>query len=365
MAVSKIAPRRLGRRPVLDGVRGIAILLVMLMHTGLLLNGFIGVDIFFGLSGFLITTLLYEEWDRTGTISFRRFYERRARRLLPALLLLVGAFAVLYLVLHPFTGWPLPRRAATTLLFANNWVAGLGHDQDLGALAPTWSLAQEEQFYLVWPLMLWVMLRLRLRPAAVLAVLLATIVVLVGAVPHLERALPSYSEYYSPLDRGAELLIGCAGAVIWRHRLVPRALRRRSAILPLLVGLACLLLCGRQLPVRWIYLGSALIAVPLIVYLLAREDGLLARVISCRPLRYAGRISYGLYLCNLLIHNLVVRYLPGHTNYFYAPIVIVASFVLAAASWRLVESRVIARGKRSRTTPATWAVRRPQEQYAR
>jgi peptidoglycan/LPS O-acetylase OafA/YrhL len=349
---------------VLDGLRGVAIVLVMLMHTGLLLNGFIGVDIFFGLSGFLITTLLYEEWERTGSISFRRFYARRARRLLPALLLLVAAFAVLYVLLHPFTGWPLPRRAATTLLFANNWVAGLGHDQGLGALAPTWSLAQEEQFYLLWPVMLWVMLRLELRPAAVLGVLAAAIVALLVAVPHVERVVPAYSEYYSPLDRGAELLIGCAGAVIWRNRLVPRALCRPSAMLPLLVGLACFLLCGKRLPVRWIYLGSALIAVPLILCLLSREHGLLARAITCRPLRYAGRISYGLYLCNLLIHNLVVHYLPHHTIYFYTPIVIVASCVVAAASWRLVESRVIARGKRRPRAGPAWDLRRPQEQYA-
>src|ERR1700727_689152 len=66
------APRRLGYRPVLDGMRGIAVLLVMLMHTGVVDNGYIGVDVFFGLSGFLITTLLYEEWGRTGQISFRR-----------------------------------------------------------------------------------------------------------------------------------------------------------------------------------------------------------------------------------------------------------------------------------------------------
>ena len=98
------APRRLGYRPVLDGVRGAAVLLVMLMHTGVLANGYVGVDIFFGLSGFLITTLLCEEWERTGQLSFRRFYERRARRLLPALLLVVGIFAAFYLAAAPFSG---------------------------------------------------------------------------------------------------------------------------------------------------------------------------------------------------------------------------------------------------------------------
>jgi peptidoglycan/LPS O-acetylase OafA/YrhL len=363
MAISQTNPRRLGHRPELDGLRGIAILLVMLMHTGLLLNGFIGVDIFFALSGFLITVLLYEEWERTGTLSFRRFYERRARRLLPALVLLVGAFAVLYLLLHPFTGWPLPSRAATTLLFANNWVAGLGHDQGLGALAPTWSLAQ--QFYLLWPLMLWLMLRLRLGPVAVTALLVATILALVQAVPHVERVVPAYSEYYSPLDRGAELLIGCAAAVIWRHRLEPRLLRVRPLVWVLVAGFIPFLVCARSIPVRWIFLGSALVAAALIVNLLGSSGTLFARVLRTRSLRYVGRISYGLYLCNLLIHNLVVHYLPNHSNLFYAPIVIASSFAVAAASWRFIESRAIAHRRHRRKPRSNWEVRRPQEQYAR
>src|SRR5579862_7526171 len=100
------APRRLGRRPVLDGLRGIAVLLVMLMHQSLLVRGYIGVDLFFALSGFLITSLLLDEWWRTGAISLRRFYARRARRLGPGLLLLVGIFLAFDAVLHPFVGLP-------------------------------------------------------------------------------------------------------------------------------------------------------------------------------------------------------------------------------------------------------------------
>jgi peptidoglycan/LPS O-acetylase OafA/YrhL len=326
----------------------------MLMHTGLLLNGFIGVDIFFVLSGFLITGLLYEEWERTGTISFRRFYERRARRLLPALVLLVGAFAALSLAFHPFTGWPLPGRAATTLLFANNWVAGLGHDQDLGALTPTWSLAQEEQFYLLWPLTLLVLLRLRTRPPAMLALLTAMIVGLVQAVPHVENALPAYTDYYSPLDRGAELLIGCAAAVIWRHRLEPRVLRSRAVVWLAPAAFVPFLVCGRDIPLRLIFLGSALVAAVLIVGALAARTTPITSALAWRPLRYVGKISYGLYLCNLLIHNLLVHYLPGHSNLFYAPIVVALSFATAATSWHVVESRVVRGGgaTRLRRAPA-------------
>ena len=106
------SPRRLGHRPVLDGLRGIAILLVMLTHTGVLPNGYVGVDLFFALSGFLITTLLYEEWDRAGRISLRRFYGRRARRLLPALGLLIAVALIVDLLCYPMTGWPFSEEGA-------------------------------------------------------------------------------------------------------------------------------------------------------------------------------------------------------------------------------------------------------------
>jgi peptidoglycan/LPS O-acetylase OafA/YrhL len=365
MAADVSSPRRLGRRPVLDGMRGIAILLVMLMHTGLLANGYIGVDVFFGLSGFLITTLLYEEWERTGGISFLRFYERRARRLLPALFLLVGAFALVYVLFDPFTGWPLFHRVATTLLFANNWVAGLGHDHQLGALAPTWSLAQEEQFYLLWPLALWVMLRCRLRPLAVLGFLALAIVALVQSVPHIEHAVPSYSSYYSPLDRSAELLLGCACAILWRNRLVPRALAWRPTGW-LLAGAFAFLMFNHTLPTRYLYLGSASVAALLVLSLLSgSDDGLIGRIISCRPLRYLGTISYGLYLCNLLVHNLVIHYLPNQPLYVYAPIVIVSSLLISALSWHLVESRVIKRRTSLQLPTGLAAFRRPPPEPVR
>jgi peptidoglycan/LPS O-acetylase OafA/YrhL len=355
----------LGRRPVLDGLRGIAILLVMLEHTGILKNGYVGVDVFFGLSGFLITTLLYEEWERTGGISFRGFYERRARRLLPALFLVVGTFAVIYALFNPFTGWPLGRRVVTTLLFANNWVAGLGHQHDLGALSPTWSLAQEEQFYLVWPILLWLMLRSGLRPVIVLGFLALAIFGLIEAVPHVQRALPAYDVYFSPLDRSAELLLGCAGAVVWRNGWVPWPLRWRVTEWALIALFVFLLLFDSSPQLRWIYLGSAAIAVPLLITLLSAADGVVAWVLTLRPLRYIGRISYGLYLCNLLIHNLAIHYLPGNSLYFYAAITFAGSIIVAGLSWHLVESRILGRRQRMPRPRGLLRIRVPQPQHAR
>jgi peptidoglycan/LPS O-acetylase OafA/YrhL len=90
MHSTRQGPRRLGRRPALDGLRALAVMLVVGIHVGLLAAGYVGVDVFLPLSGFLITALVYEEWERTGGISLRRFYERRVRRLLPALVLLLA-----------------------------------------------------------------------------------------------------------------------------------------------------------------------------------------------------------------------------------------------------------------------------------
>ncbi len=333
----------------------------MLMHTGILANGFVGVDVFFVLSGFLITTLLCEEWGRTGQISFRRFYERRARRLLPALLLVVGIFAAFYVAASPFTGWALGPRAATTLLFVNNWVAGLGGSSQLGSLGPTWSLAQEEQFYLIWPLILAVLLYRRLPPAAVVGILLGTIAALLALVPLVEQQIPSYDMYFSPLDRGAELLLGCAGAVAWRNRLLvipshwpvmPDRVRRRARDLPIrgvvasvfaLLGafVALLFAPPRRADMRAVYLTANVLAVALIVALLGAPGCLLAKLIGSRPLRYIGRISYCLYLCHLLIHNLLQHYVPGLSIYPYALLTFAVSFAIASASWRLLEARVL------------------------
>jgi peptidoglycan/LPS O-acetylase OafA/YrhL len=365
METSSENPRRLGHRPVLDGLRGVAIALVMLTHTSLLPNGYVGVDLFFALSGFLITTLLYEEWDRVGRISLRRFYERRARRLLPALVLLIIVALIVDKLCYPMTGWPLAEKALMSVLFVNNWLAVSGHAGDLGSLNPTWSLAQEEQFYLVWPLVLLLLLRHRVPPRLVAGMLLVAIACLIVAAPAPDDP-HAYAVYYSPAARAAELLFGCLGAVVWRHRLIrlPSALvGRMPAGLRALAGhrrlwralCACLLaylfvtlLFDYRLTTEQVYLRACLLAVPLIVNLIGAPRSLLTRLIACAPLRYLGRISYALYLFHLLLRNVVYHYLPDAPLYVTALLTIALSIAMAAISWRLVESRVLAGGRAHR-----------------
>ena len=157
---------RLAHRPALDGLRGAAVLSVLLYHTGVLRGGWIGVDTFFVLSGYLITSLLLAEHDRTGGIALKAFWGRRARRLLPALFLLlagVGLFAALVATAEARSVirqdlWGALTYAATGSTSSGARATGRPFTQP-SPLAHIWSLAIEEQFYLVWPLVAWWALR--------------------------------------------------------------------------------------------------------------------------------------------------------------------------------------------------------------
>ncbi len=374
MVAEAASPRRLGRRKVLDGLRGVAILLVMLMHTDVLHNGYVGVDLFFALSGFLITCLLYEEWDGRGVISLERFYGRRARRLLPALGLLILLALVINVASYRLTGWPFALKALASASFVNNWLAATGHASSLGSFNPTWSLAQEEQFYLLWPPLLLLVLRRGAGPRQVAVLLLVAIATLLALAPI--GAGRGYAVYYSPAARSAELLAGCLAAVAWRHRLasLPHSLplglpaglrvlarRARSLRSPLALVLACLfigLLLDRGLPSVRVYLSACALSVGLIVLLIGAPTCILARVLSIAPLRFLGRISYGLYLYHLLLRNVVYHYLPGGSVYVNAALTIVLSIALATISWRLVESKLL-----RRAAPAPQRRRVPEQRH--
>jgi peptidoglycan/LPS O-acetylase OafA/YrhL len=357
MHSTRQGPRRLDRRPALDGLRALAVMLVVGIHVGLLAAGYVGVDVFLPLSGFLITALVYEEWERTGGISLRRFYERRVRRLLPALVLLLAAYALIMIVLDPFHGqWSTGRLLATTVLFVNNWVTTLAprHGAVLGPLSPTWTLAQEGQFYLLWPPVLLGLLRLRLRPRTVLALLAVAIVALLTADPLAARLYAGYNAYTSPLDRSAELLFGCAAAIVWRERLVPVPLRRPVVGWALVAGLAFVVASGEPSVPAW-YLTAGALSALLVVNLLSVPDpgpgtpdrarsaarSPLVRLLAWRPLAYTGRISYGIYLFHVPIYYLVWTYLPVHPAYLYWPVVFALSCGVAALSWTLLESPIL------------------------
>jgi peptidoglycan/LPS O-acetylase OafA/YrhL len=355
---------------VLDGLRGIAVLLVIAEHSELLHNGFMGVDLFFVLSGFLITTLLCEEWERRGRISLKGFYIRRARRLLPALAVLAILAILVELFSYPMTGWGLGAKLASTFGFINNWVAGLGNSADLGALNPTWSLAQEEQFYLLWPVALVLLLHWRVKPGQIVLLLAAAIGSVLWFEPAIAGHMNQYSDYYDPIDRAAELLLGCLTSLVWRHRML--ALAEASAPgagltgwrrgvaelvgLALVFGFVWLLLKALPVDSRWVFLGAAGLAAPGLVLLLQVPGTLVGRCVSAAPLRFIGRVSYSLYLIHLLVRNVLFHVVSGLKDpWWIAALTLLASLALATLSHHFIESPV--RSGRW-PVPLTWLIGR-------
>lgn len=207
-------PFRLGHRRWLDGLRGVAILLVLGSHFGLVRGGFLGVDVFFVLSGFLITTLLAEEWRRDRAIDLPRFYLRRALRLLPAYLALLAVCAAATAAGSPARRADGFREVLVAGAYVSNWPTL--HQTALPRLGHTWSLAVEEQFYLAWPVVLLALLRSHARRGTVLAVVGGFALLSAGwrAALHATHAPDepqvSLLRLYMGLDTRADaLLIGC------------------------------------------------------------------------------------------------------------------------------------------------------------
>ena len=235
---------RLGYRPALDGLRAVAILLVIAYHDGLLEGGFVGVDVFFALSGFLITSLLVEEWRERGTIQLGRFYARRALRLAPALSVFVfTVYAATHWLVPSMAGALEGRWALAALLYLTNILTAYGGEYPLGLVSICWSLAMEEQFYLLWPLLLRTALRARLS-WRVLALLLGALVFACNVL-RLGLARRGGEEawlriYFGPDTRADAILVGCLLAVLVAWRGVPPASARPASIAGFFAGAAAL-----------------------------------------------------------------------------------------------------------------------------
>lgn len=310
--------------PGLDGLRALAVTAVLLYHAyvGWLPGGFLGVEAFFVLSGYLITSLLLVEWQRTGSIDLRAFWLRRARRLLPALFLLllgVVTFAVIFL---PGEVAGMRGDVPAALGYVTNWFLVFSRQsyfQAMGRpslLQHLWSLAVEEQFYLIWPLLFVVGLKWVRRPRALLPLVLAGAAgsTLLMAWLYQPDADPS-RVYYGTDTRAAGLLIGCALALIW----APQALRSRGwwaraqrtlldlAGVAALLGLAWIaVVIDENQPLLYqggfavIALLTAL-AVASVVHPSAR---VMPALLGLKPLRWIGRRSYGIYLWHWPIFDL-------------------------------------------------------------
>jgi len=331
---------RLGRRPGLDVVRGIAILLVMVSHLrhGWRSEGSIGVAIFFVLSGFLITALLLEERRDRGRINFKAFYARRARRLLPAMVVMI----VVVSAVKAAIGVQWRESLEAVLLYVSNW-AYIGGVR-MTWVQHTWSLAIEEQFYLVWPIVLVLALRL-VRPIK----LAPTLAVLMLASTAVRWAL--YASGAAPLRiyegtdaRADALLAGCALAVLAHSGVkLPRvdALAAGWALsAAVVVGLVAS-------EINHDVIGPT-VGLPLGVILLLAGLGMrsdeVAQPDGAALVAWFGKRSYGLYLWSVPIALSAPYFFPG-INLGGKVALAVCSVGVAELSWRLIEAPILARGR--------------------
>ena len=315
----------LGYQPALDGLRAVSIVAVLAHHSHWLAGGFLGVDLFFALSGFLITALLTEEFARTGTITLGLFYARRALRLLPALLVLLIVCTGSLIATLPAEYGPLVIHAAAAVLFyVANW-AWLFH-VSLFVFGHTWSLGIEEQFYLLWPCALLVLLRVS-SPRRAFAMTAALAGVGVAWRQALVLAGARFEHLYSGLDtHGDSLLIGCALSLGLTAGLRMPG-RSTLAVLVGLGGLAGLLAFATYPDsyVRYHVSSAAALAVaPIIAHVVSEQRSPLTRLLAAAPLVAIGRISYGVYL--------------WHFPVFYLFGLVTAPGAAATTSWLSIAS---------------------------
>jgi peptidoglycan/LPS O-acetylase OafA/YrhL len=273
------------------------------------------VDVFFVLSGFLISSLLLQEIERTGAVSFKRFYLRRARRLLPALLVTLALTALLVLAFAPDAASQFRQDAIASTFYVTNWwyvVQDLSYFQAMGRppmLQHLWSLAVEEQFYLLWPMALVFIFRRRGRVGvgrvALGLALFSTLLMALGSMIMNVPADGDASRLYFGADTHAMgLLLGAALATVWRPGALPRRIPVPARAVLWMAGLIALATLfavfhrvGEEDP--WLYRGGFLVvsATTAVIVALASHPAIgLGRLLALQPMRYIGERSYGLYL---------------------------------------------------------------------
>ncbi|MES2598338.1 MAG: acyltransferase family protein [Verrucomicrobiota bacterium] len=326
-------------QPAIDGLRAVAVLMVVLFHAGLgFTGGFVGVDVFFVISGCLITRLILKDLAQ-GTFSLAGFWERRARRIMPALVVMVMicllAGAWLYL---PADFMALGRAALAQALLVSNIhfyreIDYFDTASEVNPLLHTWSLAVEEQFYLLFPFLLLMLHRLSKQPWLVLITLAALISLAVSHFIGMPR--PSANFYLLP-TRAWELLLGALVAA------APSTLPRRASAeiagwLGLLAIIASGLLYTRATPFPGLAALPPCLGTAMVIWAQSNTSSTASILLSSRPFVWIGLISYSLYLWHwpLLAFSGYWRAEPMSTGMRW--FIVVISIVVAALSWRWVE----------------------------
>jgi len=348
---------RIRHVPALDGLRGVALLGVLFFHAhGLLPGGYLGVDLFFVLSGYLITSLLLGEQQRTGGIDLSRFWVRRARRLFPALLSLMPAVALYArFVAKPEELRGLRIEAFATLAYVANWRTIFAHKSywqlfaSPSLLEHTWSLSIEEQFYVFWPLLVTLLLR-RGSSRSVLFLALSLCALSMLAMAALFSPENTSRAYLGTDTRMAGILAGAAlatvlgtGATVSAQR--GRVLDALGVFAALGLAVAWWKLDGRS---PFLYHGgfwlTELGALLLIACAVTRESGPVARILALRPLTWLGTVSYGVYLWHWPV-NVYLTAQRAHLRGFWLHLLhFGVTFAIAIVSFYVIEQPIRTRG---------------------
>lgn len=356
-----------GYMPGLDGLRALAVFAVIFYHLNLSWapGGLLGVTLFFVLSGYLITNILLKQWESTGTIDLKDFWLRRARRLLPAVFVMLAGVMVWMLLFDPERLAALKQEALAAVFYISNWYLifhQVSYFENFGPPSPLghlWSLAVEEQFYLFWPLLLGLGLRwIRQRKwlaAATIALTLASAAAM--ALIYSPGQDPS-RVYYGTDTRAFSLLVGAALAMVWPGGKMTGELTGSQKLildgtgaLGLLAVLLMIVKTNQYQP--FLYQGGLLlfsIAAAVLVAVLAHPASRLGRFFSWGPWRWLGECSYGIYLWHypvIILTNPGVN--TGGVDLSRTFWQIGLSIILAVLSRHFIEDPIrYGRGKRGR-----------------
>jgi peptidoglycan/LPS O-acetylase OafA/YrhL len=362
----------------LDGLRAFAVLAVIVYHlnVGWAQGGLLGVGVFFTLSGYLITDLLLEHWDRAGGLGLGAFWVRRARRLLPALVVMLAVVILWVAIAHRSELPALRGSVVASSVYLSNWwlifqhvsyFARFGPPSPLGHL---WSLAVEEQFYLLWPWLLWLGLlaireplrttRGRRQLATATLVLAACSTIAMAVLYH-----PGFdpSRIYDGTDtRAFGLLIGAALAMVWPSRQRREGTTRHMRRTLDYVGLGGLIVIGALIwrtneNSAFPYRGGMLllsIATALVIMACVYPGSWLGRILGMRPIRWIGVRSYGIYLWHYPVIVLTTVGVQARFDLPRAAVQTTITILLAAMSWRFVEEPVRQGGRQPAVAGIPW-----------
>ena len=344
--------------PSIDSLRAIAVIAVIIYHidTNYLTGGFLGVDLFFVLSGYLISSLIIKEYRKTGTINLYNFYLRRARRLLPAVYFMI-TISLIFMVL--FNGVLLKKSnldAVFGYIYSSNWwyiFHKLDYFDTFGAQSPfkhLWSLAIEEQFYMFFPLIFLFFARDKKNGNNIAKNFKYIILALIGVslLAHiLLFDINNVSRVYFGTDtRAFSLLVGVMGAIFYPMENLFQKPKKNDALIYNVASLTSIMLLIIVMIFAneyqaWLYYGGFLvIAVLCLVVIISsgKQHTLMSKLLSFKPLVYIGKISYSLYLWHFPILILTTPTSQiGNPNIFYSVLRVVLIFVVATASYAFVE----------------------------